>query len=190
MAQIGLDHGGRRDRLARRAKRDRFAVAEHQGPFAERNDDIHVVLDQQDRDAAFIARIEDEARDVFLFLLVHPGHRLVEDQQARLGRQRTRELDAFLQSRRHGFDQFVADVLELHEVDDFLDDTAMRRLFARCHRPVEERSDGTRVHVHMAAEQDVVEHAHAAKERQVLEGPRHGLLGDAIRLHAGDVAAV
>jgi hypothetical protein len=56
-----------------------------------------VVLDQQHRHAALVARIEDEARHVFLLLLVHAGHRLVQDQEARLGDQRAGQFDPLLQ---------------------------------------------------------------------------------------------
>ena len=36
--------------------------------------------------------------------------------------------------------------------------------------PVEQRRQRRRAHVDVAAQHDVVEHAHAAKQRQVLEG--------------------
>ena len=47
-----------------------------------------------------------------------------------------------------------------------------------------------RPHVHVAAEQDVVEHRHAVEERQVLERARDAEPRHAVRREAGDVAPV
>lgn len=189
MAQIGFDHGRRRDRLAGRSLRDGLAVAEDQHLVAQRGDHVHVVLDQQDGNATLVARIEDVAREVFLLLLVHAGHRLIEDQELRLRGEGARQFNALLQARRDRLDRFVADVLQLHEIDDLLDDAAVRRFLARRPDPVAQRGQRARAHVDVATEQDVVEHAHAAKECEVLEGARHGLLRDAVGPHAGDVLA-
>jgi len=40
------------------------------------------------------------------------GHRLVQDQQLRLGGERARQLDALLQAERNSLDRLVADVLQ------------------------------------------------------------------------------
>ena len=98
------------------------------------------MLDQQDRGVALFARVENEARDVFLLLLIHAGHRLVEDQKLRLGRERARKLDALLHAERNDLDRLVADILDLHEVDQLFDHAAVLDLVAQRPDPVEQRS--------------------------------------------------
>ena len=170
--EIGRDDARIGERLGRRAVGDLLAVAQHHHAVAERRYHIHVVLDQQHRDTALLARVEDEARHVFLLFLVHAGHRLVEDQEARLGHQRARQLDALLQPEGNDLDRRVAHVLQLQEVDGVLDQLALLHLVALGPKPVEQRRERRRAHVDVAAQQDVVEHAHAAEEREVLEGAR------------------
>ena len=73
----------------------------------------------------WLVHVEDEAAHVLLLLEVHAGHRLVEQQQLRLHRQRPAELDALLQAVGQLADRHLADVLDLEEVDDLLDELAM-----------------------------------------------------------------
>src|SRR5262245_30772190 len=109
------------------------------------------MLDQQNRGVTLFTRIENEARDVFLFLLIHAGHRLVENEQLRLGRERTRKLDPLLHAERNDLDRFVADILDLHEVDQLFDHTTMLDLVAQGPYPVEQARKRTRAHEHMTA---------------------------------------
>jgi hypothetical protein len=55
------------------------------------------VLDEDDGRPELVIDVEDEAAHVLLFLDVHAGHRLVEQQDARLHGQRAAEIDALLQ---------------------------------------------------------------------------------------------
>ena len=80
--------------------------------------------------------VEDEAAHVLLLLEVHAGHRLVEQQQLGLGRERAAELDALLQAVGQLADRRLADVLDLQEVDDALDRLAMPDLLALRRAPV------------------------------------------------------
>ena len=73
--------------------------------------------------------------------------------------QRARQLDPLLQADRNRVDQFVAHAFELQEVDDLLDRGAVRGLVVAAEPPVERGAHHARPHVHVAAEQDVVEHA-------------------------------
>src|SRR3569832_1058300 len=66
---IGLDHARVDNHLARDSRLDHFAVTEHQHAVADAGDDVHVVLDDEHRHAALVARIEDEARHVRLLFL-------------------------------------------------------------------------------------------------------------------------
>ena len=55
---------------------------------------MHVVLDHQDRVAALVAQTPDQLGDLVVLVGVHPGRRLVEQQQPRAGRHRARDLQA------------------------------------------------------------------------------------------------
>jgi hypothetical protein len=104
----------------RRAVGDLAAVVEHHHPVADVHHHAHVVLDQHDGGAELVVDVEHEAAHVLLFLQVHAGHRLVQQQELRLGGERARELDALLQAVGQAPDRRLADVLDLEEVDDFL----------------------------------------------------------------------
>ena len=110
-----------------------------------------------------------------------PGHRLVQDQEARLGHQRARQFDPLLQAERDRVDQFVAHALQLQEVDHLLDLRAVGDLLGPAEPGVERGAQDARPHVDMAAEQDVVEHRHAVEQGQVLEGARDAQAGDLVR---------
>ncbi len=78
--------------LVWRAVGDALAVIEHDDPLGNRHDELHVVLDQQHRDAAV-----DDAPDRFVdlrrFARIEPGGRLVEHQDLGICRQRAGELE-------------------------------------------------------------------------------------------------
>ena len=110
MTEIGGDDARVGDRLLRLAFSDIFSIAQHQNVIAERGHHVHVMLDQQDRRMAFLAGIENEAGDIFLLLLIHAGHRLVEDQERRLSGKCARQFHALLHAERNDLDRLVADV--------------------------------------------------------------------------------
>ena len=56
--------------------------------------------------------------------------------------------------------------------------------------PVDEGAQDAGLHVHVAAEHEVVEDGHAPEEGDVLEGAGHPALGDAARGEVGDVVAL
>jgi hypothetical protein len=85
---------------------------------------------------------------------------------------------------------FLAHAFELHEVDDLLHHLALAHLLRRGEPRVERGAPDAGAHVHMPPEQDVVQHAHAIEEGQVLEGAGHALARHLVRRQAGDVLAV
>src|SRR5688572_19997436 len=66
--------------LFRGAVADLPAVIEDYDAIRDVHDHAHVVLDQHDRRSVVVVDVEDEAAHVLLFLEVHSGHRLVEQQ--------------------------------------------------------------------------------------------------------------
>ena len=78
-----ITFGSRLD-LGRRPLGDLHAVVEHRDAVGDAHHQAHVVLDQQHRDAA-VADLADQLHQVDRLARVHPGGRLVEQQQLRLG---------------------------------------------------------------------------------------------------------
>ena len=92
VAEIGLDHARvGRDRV-RRAHRDDAALGEHEHLLGEAHHRLHHMLDHHDGDAARADRL-DHRHHVAHFGRVQAGQHLVEQQQLRLDRERTCELE-------------------------------------------------------------------------------------------------
>src|SRR5690606_33916921 len=142
------------------------------------------MLDDEQREAKLLLGVQDEADHVLLFFLVHAGHGLVEHQEPRLRAKRAGELDPLLQPEGKDVDLFVAHAFQLQQVDDLFHLAPVGNLLLLRPPPVEERGQRIGIHEDVTAHQDVVEHAHAAKERDVLEGPRDAQAGDALRFQA------
>ena len=107
---------------------DRDPEVHHHHPVGEVHHQAHVVLDHDHRDVQLVADVEDVAGGVLGLLEVHAGHRLVEQQQLGLHRQRPAELDALLDAVRQQAHGLLAPLLDLEEVDDLLDDRAVGEL--------------------------------------------------------------
>ncbi len=99
------------------------------------------------------------------------------------GGERAAELDALLQAVGQLADRDLADVLDLEEVDDLLDELAVLDLLVH-RRPVAQHvPEEAAVHLQGTSGHDVVEGRHAAEQRDVLEGPGDALLGRLVRAH-------
>src|SRR3990172_7356748 len=97
LPQVGTDDDRIAADLVRRPLRDLLAVVEHDDVGRNVHHDAHIMLDQDDGGTPLVVHVEDEPRHVLLFLTVHSGHRLVEQQHFRLHGERTRKLHALLQ---------------------------------------------------------------------------------------------
>ena len=172
-AEVGRDHGRIALHVGGRAFGDLAAAVEHDHVVGDVHDDAHVVLDQDDGDAALLVHVEDVARHVLLLVLVHAAHGLVEQQHLGLERQRAPQLHALAQAVGERRGRLLAQVLQLQELDDLLAGLAVADLLALREAPVEHAAQHARAHQHVAAEHEVVEHGEAAEQRDVLEGARH-----------------
>ena len=65
---------------------DLTSVVEDRNSVGNIHDHSHVVFDQNNRRVPFGVDVENEARDVLLFFLIHPAHGLVEEQHLGLKR--------------------------------------------------------------------------------------------------------
>ena len=148
------------------------------------------MLDQEHRDAALFLNVEDEARHVFGFFAVHPGDRFIEHQNLWLHRQRPRQLDALLQAVGQARNRLVADVVNLQKIDHLTFDLAAQfHFFIARGAEIPHRRQRIRLQPPVAAQLDVVEHRHAAKQRDVLKRAREANPGALVRRQLGDVGA-
>src|SRR6266568_1076286 len=175
-ARVGLDRG-------RRALGDLLPVLQHHDVLAGAHDEAHVVLDEQDGDAAPLD-LADELDEEVRLLLVHPPGRLVEDEQLRVGGEGAGDLEPALVA--------VGEVLrELHPLlaqadEGELGERPLQRralllhLAGRAEHGGEEAGPGAAV----PAGQHVLDRRELLEEADVLEGPGHAQHHDAMRLHA------
>ncbi len=124
------------------AFRDLAAEIQHHDAVGDIHHHAHVVLDHHHGHAELFVEIDDVARHVLLFLEVHAGHRLVEQDQLRLQRHGAGELDALAQAVGQGAGGGLAHRLQVEEIDDLLDLAAMLELLApRAGQPVQRSRD-------------------------------------------------
>ena len=115
---------------------DLAAVVEHHHAVGDVHHYPHIVLDQGDRGAEFVIHVQNEAAHVLLLFGVHPGHRLVEQQQRRLGGERPAQLDPFLQAVGQASHRDLANRLDLEELDNSLDIFAVLDLLPLARSPI------------------------------------------------------
>src|SRR5436190_387086 len=98
-----------------RAVGDLPAVVQRHDPVGDVHHHAHVVLDEGDRRAELVVDVEDEAGHVLLLFDVHAGHRLVQQEELRLGGQRPRQLHPLLEAVGQPSGGRLADRLDLQE---------------------------------------------------------------------------
>ena len=89
-ATEGLAHFGIGADLLRRSRRDQRAVDHHRDPVGQREHRVHVVLDEHQRVLA--AQRAQQLHHALRLVYAHARHRLVEQQQLGLRRQRHADL--------------------------------------------------------------------------------------------------
>src|SRR5579863_6072031 len=94
-AEIGLDHQRIALNVRRRPFGDLLAEIEHCDAVADAHDEPHIVFDQEDGDAAALEP-GDGIQQHHAFRHVHAGRRFVEQENARLRCQRSRDLQKTL----------------------------------------------------------------------------------------------
>jgi len=102
------------------------------------HDDAHVVLDEDDRDAALLVHVQDVACHVLLLVLVHAAHRLIEQQHPGLQSERASELDTLAQAVGERRGRLPTQILQLEELDNLLARRTVTNLLALCQAPVED----------------------------------------------------
>ena len=182
LAEVRLDHQRIvADRL-RVALGELLAVVQDGDVLRDPHDDLHVVLDEQDRDAELVAQALHEAREVRGLLRVHPGGRLVEQQQLGLGRQRPRDLDAALVAVGEVRGELVVQARLQADVRQHLGRLlAHLALLPADPRRPEDRAEQPGLHPRVLADHDVLERRHRPEQADVLERPRDAERHDLVR---------
>src|SRR5229473_2866325 len=172
LAEVRLDHR-RVDRdLGGRALRDFAPVVEDDDTLAHADDHLHHVLDDDERDAAVVDSAEQDDRLVHL-AAAQAGHHLVQQQDARFHRQRSRELEALAADDGETLGWFVAPPVKAHELEHLV---GLAQCFARrtaCTARAEHRADA-----------DVLAHAEVGEGARDLEGAGEAEAPDAMRPEA------
>ena len=114
-AEVGVDHGLVGAHLVRLAVGDHPALGHHDHAVGVVHDHLHVVLDEEEGDAVLGAQALHVVEQAPAERRVDPGHRLVEQQEARLGHQRPGELEQLALAAR---ERARVGVGELGQVED------------------------------------------------------------------------
>ena len=147
------------------------------------------MLDQHHRGAEFIVHIQNEAAHVLLFFHVHASHRFVQQQHLGLQRQGAAQVDTLLQAIGQLPDRRFAVGLDFQKVDDFFHPLAVFNFFAFCRTPAQGLHEQIAFHAQVAPGHDVVQHAHAFEQGQVLEGAGHAHDRHLVAVHVAESLA-
>src|SRR5262249_20321278 len=130
--------------LVRQALGDLLAELQHDDAVADAHDQAHVVLDEQDRDAR-VADAPDEFEQPVLLRGVEAGRWLVEAQQRRVRRERSRDLETSLLAVREIACNLVPARADADEVEQVASLLLAFALLAPEPRTAEERADHARL---------------------------------------------
>ena len=95
-AEIGLDHGGIPPDRVGRAGRENPAVAQHHNRRRDLEDDVHVMLDEHDRDLLLLPKFMDLVDHPPALFGPHAGGGLVEQQHFWIEHQGKRDIEQLL----------------------------------------------------------------------------------------------
>ncbi len=150
--------------------------------------DAQVVLDDQHRQVELLTQAQEGDHRVVLLLDGHAGGRLVEQEQRGLGGQRPRHLDQLLHAVGQRAHRLVAVGLEVEEVHQLLGLAPLRDLVPGPPGSREQGVEQVGPHVHVPAEEQVLQARHVLEELDVLEAAADAQLGHPLRRQARDVA--
>ncbi len=187
-AEIGSDHVGMARDLVGRALGDLAAEVEHRNPLRNARHQGHVVLDEH-HGGSLAVELLDHGRERIGLLRVKAGRRLVEQKQARLGRERAGDFEQALLA----IGEQVGFLLGLGRETD--ESEQLSRLGAHVGFLASEPGEPQERRRHAAfarqveADLDVLSDGHALEELHELERAHQALRGDLVLPHPRDVLA-
>ena len=171
MPHIGFLHARIGAQIGEAPFGEAFALHQHHDVIAQRRDQAHVVLDDQEGDAARLQR-----QNVLAELLrqgrIDAGGRLVEHDQLRLGHQGAAELQQLLLAAREIDRAIVADVQQVELARDF-DRALAQLLLARARRGGAQHGGAEGLaRLMLAVQHQVLDHGELREPARDLEGAR------------------
>ena len=128
------------------------------------------MLDHEHGDAQLIFDVRDPERHVVGFLDIQARRGFVQQQQLGLGAQGAGQFDHFAHTIRQARHHRVAVMLQIQEIDDFLDFFACFDFCGTGFGAEEHFAPQARLAVGVAADQKVLQHGGVLKQLDVLEG--------------------
>ena len=141
-----------------RAERQHLALVEGEHAVGNARDQAHVVFHHQHRDAEVVLDVLDPEAHFLCFLDVEAGGGLVEQQQLRPHGERTAQLDHLAHAVGQAGHHLVAVMLQIEELDDFLDGAAELQLGAPRRGGEEQVLQPVGVAVAVASDEQVLHH--------------------------------
>ena len=191
-AEVRLD-----DALVRRhgleaALGDLDAVVERDDAVGDALDDVHVVLDHEDRVAGLLAQPRDQLGDLVRLDRVHPGGGLVEQEHPRLRRGGAGDLEPAPVRVREAVRRLVPAVAHqplAEEAEPLLGERLDLALLAPHAGRAQDRAHDARLRVRVRGGHHVLLDRHVQEQPQRLERPRDPALRDLVRLEAEQALA-
>ena len=149
----------------------------------------HVVLDQEQRDAAVAHRAHHLDGAVGL-VGVHAGERLVEQQHLRVGGEADGDAERAQMALRQVARDLVPDRPEAEKLEDLVARAAELRLVAPRRRRSEIEAEEARVRAQVMGDDDAVARRHALEDRRLLKGAHDPLARHDMRREAGNHLAL
>ena len=191
-AEVRLDDSRRGRDLLERALGDLEAVVEGDHAIGDSLDDVHVVLDHEDRVAGLGAELGDQLGDLLGLLRVHAGSGLVEQQHPRVRRRRAGDLEPAAVGVGEAVGGLVPAVAHqplAEEREPLLGELADLLLLAAHARRAQHRAEDAGLRVPVRGRHHVLAHGHVEEEAQRLERARDPAARDLVRLEALDARA-
>ena len=147
-------------------------VVERDNAVGDALDDVHVVLDHEDRVAAVGAQLPDQLGDLVRLRRIHPGGGLVEQQQPRIRRGGARDLESpavRVGERVRGLVPAIAHQPIAEEAQPRLRELLDRALFPPHAGSAQHRAEHARARVAVGGRHHVLLHRHVQEQPQRLE---------------------
>src|SRR6266850_2190049 len=181
--QVGVHHRRVRADLVGQAVGDLRAEVEDDDTLRERQQEMHVVLDQEHGDATR-GDAADDLGEPCALARREARRRLVEQDEARLAGERARDFEQPPLPERERGDAGIAQLAQADELHQLFSALPAAGLVAA--RGAEDDRPQGRAKARMRADQHVVDHGHAGERPVVLEGSHHAARSDAVRRQAED----
>src|SRR5215207_3264004 len=176
-AEIGPDHVGVALHLLRCALGKRATAVEDEDAIGDLHDELHVVLDEHDGDAA-VRDLPDEPVELRRLDGVAARRRLVEEQHLGLGGERAGDLEALQRAVGQGARRRLAALAEAQEGEELFRRGARLAVLPQDGGQAEEVDQERLPLAQMAADHHVLAGGHAAEDLEVLERAREPLRGE------------